>query len=77
MSRSITFQSSSFGRDPLAELERNRAEASGKKLSNRERSEFGNHPLSESPRRVQESDEWSPARRAAEALFDIPRRGIE
>lgn len=50
MARSITFQGS-FGGDPLADLERSRAEASGKKLSKRELKEVGNRPLSESGRR--------------------------
>jgi hypothetical protein len=70
MARSITF-SGSFGGDPLANLERNRAEQAGKKLSKRERSEFGNRPLSDSGRRtpVQDSDGWSDARRRAETLF--------
>lgn len=52
MARSITFQSGSFGRDPLAELERSRAEASGRKPSKRELLEMGNRPLSDSGRRA-------------------------
>jgi hypothetical protein len=52
MARSITLQSNSFGRDPLAELEHSRAEAAGKKLSKREKLEMGNRPLSDSGRRT-------------------------
>jgi hypothetical protein len=97
MTRSITFASGSFGRDPLAELERSRAEASGKRLSKRELSEMGNRPLPESGRRATgcegwpmsrkeaahkpleaflaedgQPKQWSAARHAAEALFEIP-----
>lgn len=53
----------------MADLEHSRDEASGKKLSKRERAEFGNRPLSGRRVPAQESDEWSPARKAAEALF--------
>lgn len=84
MARSITLQSSSFGGDPLANLERSRAESSGKKLTPRERMEFGNRPLSDSGRRTPEPAKltfeafiaeesqprrWSVARQAIEALF--------
>ncbi|WP_208645334.1 hypothetical protein [Paraburkholderia aromaticivorans] len=57
--------------DPLAALERKRVEQSGKKLSKREWLDMGNRPLPEFPRRspTSDADEWSPARKAAEALF--------
>jgi len=67
MARSATLQSSSFGGDPLANLERNRAEASGKRLSKRDLLEMGNRPLSESGRRT--PDEPNPALQAIESLF--------
>lgn len=51
MARSITFQGS-FGGDPLANLERSRADASGRKPTKRELLEMGNRPLSDSGRRT-------------------------
>lgn len=66
MARSATF-SGSFGGDPLANLERNRAEQAGKKLSKRERSEIGNRPLSESGRRT--ADDEKPARKPLDAFL--------
>jgi hypothetical protein len=70
MPRSTVLESHMYG-DPLAALERKRAEQSGKKLSKREWLEMGNRPLPEFPRRspTSDADEWSPARKAAEALF--------
>jgi hypothetical protein len=56
MAHSVTFQSSSFGRDPLAELEHSRAESAGRKMSKRELSEMGNRPLSDSGRRTPDDD---------------------
>lgn len=55
MARSITFQGS-FGGDPLGNLERSRAEASGRKPSKRELLEMGNRPLSDSGRRTPDDD---------------------
>jgi len=66
MARSATF-SGSFGGDPLANLERNRAEASGKRLSKRDLLEMGNRPLSESGRRTPNDDK--PARKPLEAFL--------
>ena len=59
MARSATFHSGSFGGDPLANLERSRAKASGKSLTQRELLEMGNRPLPESGRRTPDFDEWS------------------
>lgn len=55
MARSITCQSRSFP-EPLAALERSRAEASGRKPSKRELLEMGNRPVSDSGRRVPDED---------------------
>lgn len=66
MARSATF-SGSFGGDPLANLERNRAEQAGKKLTKRERAEMGNRPLSESGRRT--ADDENPARKPLETFL--------
>lgn len=66
MARSATF-SGSFGGDPLANLERDQARASGKRPTKRELSEMGNRPVSDSGRRT--PDEPSPARQALESLF--------
>lgn len=56
MARSATFQSGSFGGDPLAHLERSRAESAGRKPTNRELHEMGNRPLSDSGRRAPDDD---------------------
>ena len=83
MARSATF-SGSFGGDPLANLERSRAEASGKRPTKRELLEMGNRPVPELPRAAPKPldvflaeeaapKNWSPARKRAEALFDAPR----
>jgi hypothetical protein len=79
MARSITFQGS-FGGDPLANLERSRAEGSRQIVSKKERSSWGNSPIPEQPRRMTKTLEefladeaadkgWSEARKAAESLF--------
>lgn len=74
MARSATLQSS-FSGDPLYALERSRAEASGKRISKRDRLEMGNRPLPETPRRAliidaeSGSETPSPARQNAEAIF--------
>ncbi|MBB3004382.1 hypothetical protein FHX57_006764 [Paraburkholderia tropica] len=67
MARSATF-SGSFGGDPLANLERSRAEASGKTPTKRERLEMGNRPLSESGRRTPDEGE-KPAHKTFEAFL--------
>ena len=51
----------------MANLERNRAEASGKRLSKRDLLEMGNRPLSESGRRTPNDDK--PARKPLEAFL--------
>lgn len=68
MPRSITFQSSSFGRDPLADLEHSRAEASGRKPTKRELLEMGNRPLSDSGRRTP-ADDLKPAHKLLEVFL--------
>lgn len=66
MARSITFQGS-FGGDPLANLERSRAETSGKKPTKRELLEMGNRPLSDSGRRT--PDDAKPAHKPLEVFL--------
>ena len=69
--------------DPLAALERKRAEESGKRLTKRELSAIGNRPVPELPRAAPKPldvflaeeaapKQWSVARKRAEALFDAP-----
>lgn len=67
MARSITFQGS-FGGDPLGNLERSRAEASGRKPSKRELLEMGNRPLSDSGRRTP-SEDIKPAHKPLEVFL--------
>jgi hypothetical protein len=82
MARSITY-SGSFGGDPLANLERSRAEGSRQVVSKKDRSTWGNSPIPEQPRRMTKTLEeflaeesstkdWSEARKLAEALFSKP-----
>jgi hypothetical protein len=74
--------------DPLAALEKKRAEASGKRMTRRELSSIGNRPVPELPRAVEtpkkhkpleeflaeesQPKRWSAARKAAESLFEMP-----
>jgi hypothetical protein len=67
MARSITFQGA-FGGDPLANLERNRAEQAGKKPTKRECLEMGNRPLSDSGRRTPD-EAVKPAHKTFEAFL--------
>lgn len=83
MARSATLQGS-YGGDPLRNMERNRAAEAREIVSRRDRAAWGNAPIPEQPRRVTKTLEeflaqegattdWSAARQAAEALFELPK----
>lgn len=70
MARSATFQSGSFGRDPMEAYASKQAKAQreGQEPQEPRRRDVTNSPLPEYPRRWESN--WSLARQRAEALFD-------